>query len=128
MQNINFSKKIYQNNVFKGCVHILKRMQNKISEDQTYEVNTERPIAPEITAVLLKMGFDLDVFLSDRADLYSSIYISCKNNDTKGKIKSIMCTGEQNSPQKEKYKSEVKKYYNSKECDLLLKRVEKCLG
>lgn len=128
MQNINFSKQIYQNNVFKGCIHIIKRMQSKVSEDQFYRIDTERTITPEIPALLLKMGFDLNIFLSDDGDISNSLLISCKNSNTKGHIKFIGVSGPPNSTKGEEYKKAVQNYLNSKECNEVLKRIERCLG
>jgi len=126
MQNINFSKNIYQNNVLKGCVHIIKRMQSKISEDQTYEINTEKQVVPEIPAVLLKMGFDLEIFIIDDTRVLNSIYVYCRKDGKRGRIKSF--SAPYNSGIEEKYRNEIKRYLDSRESDILISKIEKCLG
>ena len=132
MQNINFSKQIYEKNVIKGCIHILKRMQSKVSEDQIYRINTDTPITPEIPALLLKLGFDLEIFLSDNGEISNSLFIRCKKENREGKIKKISCSG---PPYREKqkkmiaeYEKAVKDYLKSVECDEVLKKIERSLG
>lgn len=132
MQNINFSKQIYEKNVIKGCIHILKRMQSKVSEDQMYRINTDNTITPEIPALFLKMGFDLEIFLSDDGEILNSLFICCKKENREGIIKKISCSGPLYGEKQKKmiaeYEKAVKDYLQSAECDEVLKKIERSLG
>lgn len=132
MQNIIFSKQIYEKNVIKGCIHILKRMQSKVSEDQMYRINTYNPITPEIPALLLKLGFDLEIFLSDNGEINNSLFIRCKKENREGKIKKISCSGppygEKQKKMSVEYEKKVKDYLQSAECNEVLEKIKRSLG
>lgn len=127
MQRINFSKHIYEINVYKGCIHILKRMENKIAEDGCYEITTYKPVLPEIVALLLKMGFDLDIYLSKSEDVLNVLKIYCKKEDLEGStnVSYGHCFSRANC---EEYMEKVHQYKKSRECEDVLKRLERELG
>lgn len=127
MQNINFSKRVYEKDVFLGCVHILKKMNSKVSKDGSYRIDTDKPITPEIPALLLKMGFEISIFLSEDNEIMSSLFIFGKGYE-EGRIRTIGNEGLLNKETTEKYHKKVKEYMNSEECEDVLKRVERSFG
>ena len=66
MEEIKLSNRFYEKNVLEGSKEILKQMDEKISKTGSYRISTEDFILPEILAVLLKIGNNLEIFLYDR--------------------------------------------------------------
>ena len=126
MQKINFSEQIYEQNVLLGCNDILKNMMSKASEDQRYRIVTDDPITPGIPAVLLKSGFDVEIFLSDDAEIANCLDIFCQKDIKNGEIRKI--SGTADDVMIEKYRKSVDEYINSEECKSVLKKIEKDLG
>lgn len=127
MANIKLSKRFYEKNALKGCKEILKKMNKKTSKSGYYEICEDRLILPEILGLLLKSGYDLNIFLFDNGLCPTScnVKVFSKNNNKEGKIKKISFDGPPNHriEDAKAYKREILKAKNSVECDIILHKL-----
>lgn len=124
MEYIKLSKRFYENNVLEGSKEILKQMDKKISKTGSYKISEEGLILPEILAVLLKTGNDLDIFLYDRGKcpIGCQVTIFNKKENKDGEILKISFDGPVGNRQAEleEYKKQIIEAKNSDICKTVL--------
>lgn len=124
MSNINLSKRFYEKNALEGCKEIFKKMNEKISLSGYYQISEDNLILPEILAVLLKSGHNLDIFLFDRGlcPTGCNIKVFSKNDNKEGEIVKISFDGPPNhrAEDAKAYKTQILAAKNSIECNKIL--------
>lgn len=124
MANISLSRRFYEKNALKGCKEIFQKMNEKTSMSGHYEICENGLILPEILAVLLKSGHDLDIFLFDHGlcPTVCNVKIFSKNDNKEGKIKKISFDGPPNHriEDAKDYERQILEAKNSTECDSIL--------
>lgn len=120
MSNINLSKRFHEKNALEGCKEIFKKMNEKVSLSGYYQISEDNLILPEILAVLLKTGYNLDIFLFDcgLCPTRCNIKVFSKNDNKEGEIIKISFDGPPNHKIKdaEFYKKTILEAKNSVEC------------
>ena len=127
MEKINLSKRFYEKNVLEGSKEILKKMGEKASNTGSYTICTEGWILPEILAVLLQTGNDLDIFLYDRGKcpVGCNVTIFNKKENEDGKILSISFDGRPGNRKTEldEYQKQILEAQSSEICKAVLKEL-----
>ena len=124
MEDIKLSKRFYEKNVLEGSKEILKQMDEEISITGSYEILTEDLILPELLAVLLRTGNNLDIFLYDRGKCpigcQVKIFNQKENHD--GEILKISFDGPPGNRQSEleEYQKQIIEAKNSDICKTVL--------
>lgn len=127
MENISLSNRFYEKNVLKGCKEIFEKMNEKTSKSGHYKICEDSLILPEILAVLLKSGHDLDIFLFDCGACPTACHVQIfsKNDNEEGQIKKISFNGPPNHRMKDAkdYERKILEAKNSIECDSVLREL-----
>ena len=127
MEEIKLSERLYKKNVLEGSKEILKLMDEKISKTGSYEICTEDLILPEILAVLLKIGNNLDIFLYDRGKcpVECQVTIFNKKGNQDGEILYMSFDGPPGNRKEEmeEYKKQIIEAKDSEICKEVLKLI-----
>lgn len=127
MAYINLSKRFSEKNALEGCKEIFKKMNKKTASSGCYEICEDQLISPEILAVILKSGYNLNIFLFDNGLCPTScnVKILSKKDNKEGKIVKISFDGPPNHREKDAkaYKRKILEVKNSVDCENILRKL-----
>jgi len=127
MKDIKLSKRFYEKNAVEGSKKILKKMNKKTSKTGIYNISTNGLILPEILAVLLKTGHNLDIYLQDNGECLMDCNVKIYNQkgDNEGEILRLSISGHPGNKKEEveEYRRQIEEAQNSEICERVLKEL-----
>jgi len=118
MQKINLSNAVYNKCIKENAKQILREISKGQPNDGTFEVNSSKPLLPEIVAIILKAGFDMYLFVSDDADILNHTEIYCKKENEIGVIQKYSTVGDFKN-----YKEQIITFLETEECEKILNEI-----